>query len=162
MEKLALLAAASSLLERIERIWVRIRNEPHVTGDAKRLKAKWWPDSLSLDDEHSTSGIKIRIATSFTLANDGPVDTSIKDIYMEIIHGRKNLCRLECHPADRIKGITIDRRRVWESDHVEFDGFIPEIDEPPKSLKCKFVVEAAGQGPFRKNLKLPAIVRMTK
>lgn len=160
MDILAVLASLP-LLERIRHMWVRVWNKPDVTGDTKRLKAKWWPASLSLDDEHSTSGIKIRIACSFTLVNHGPVDTNIKDVYMEITHGRKNLCRLECY-SPSIEKIWIDRRGVWPSDRVEFDGFIPEIDEPPKSLKCKFVVEATGQGPFRKNLKLPAIVKMTK
>jgi len=148
------------LLPLLRHTWAALTNRPQVTGDIRRLKAKWWPAHLSLDAERSISGIKIRIAGSFTLANNGPVDTSIKDVYMEITHGRKNLYRLECF-SSRIEGIRIGPRDVWRSGSVEFVGFIPEIDEPPKSLKCKFVVEAAGQRPFRKNLKLPAIVRMT-
>lgn len=143
-------------------VWAALRNRLQVTGDTRRLKAKWWPDYLSLDAEHSISGIKIRIAGSFTLANNGPVDTGIKDVYMKITHGRKNPYRLECFPSHEIEGIKIGPRDVWRSRSVEFDGFIPEIDEPPKSLKCEFVVEAAAQRPFRKNIKLPAIVRMTK
>jgi hypothetical protein len=149
------------LLPLLRHIWAALTGRPQVTGDIKRLKAKWWPDYFSLDAEHSSSGIKIRIAGRFTLANNGRVDTVIKDVYMEIIHGRKNLYRLECF-SPSIERIRMGPRDVWRSGSVEFDGFIPGIDEPPKSLKCKFVVEAAGQRPFRKNLKLPAIVRMTK
>lgn len=150
------------LLPLLRHTWAALTNRPQVTGDTKRLKAMWWPDYLSLDAKWAISGITISIAGNFTLVNNGPVDTSIKDVYVEITHGRKNLRRLECSPRDRIEKIRIGPRDVWKSGPVEFEGFISGIDKSPKSLKCKFVVEAAGQRPFRKNLKLPAIVRMTK
>jgi hypothetical protein len=153
----------AELLRLFRHIWAALANRPQVTGDTKHLTAQWWPESHSLDGERLTSGIKICITCKFTLANDGPVATGIKDVYMEITHGRKNIYRLECYTPESIEeGIRIEPTDVWRSEGVGFSGFIPEIDEPPKSLKCKFVVEAAGQRPFRKNLKLPAIVRTMK
>jgi len=156
------LSAVVASLPLLGHIWATLTGRPQVTGDIKRLKANWWPDYLSLDAKRSISGIAIRIAGNFTLVNNGPVDTAIKDVYIELTHGRKNLGRLECHPADRIEKISIGPRDVWKSGYVEFEKFIPRMDRPHKDLKCKFVVEAAGQRPFHKNLKLPAIVRMTK
>ena len=152
----------AELLRLLRYIWAVLANKPQVTGDTKRLKAMWWPDYLSLDAKWAISGITISITGNFTLVNNGPVDTGIKDVYVEITHGRKNLYRLECYPPHRIEKIRIGSRDVWKSGYVEFEKFVPRTDRPHKDFKCKFVVEAAGQRPFRKNIKIPEIVRTTK
>lgn len=151
--------------------YLAARNRPQVTCDLHGVfKARWYADYIH-DDEGRiiAEGIRIELAIKILLANNGPVDTTLKDAYVVIKHDRKELCRLS-HSLDRyhikvsgkdryfdtskIYGTKIKSRDTWGPHRLEFGGNIWKVKELPQDLKAELIIEPVAQRPVRKKILL--------
>ena len=140
--------------------YLAARNRPDVTCDEYYVsKAVWYPDSIS--DEHGNviaEGITIELVVAFLLANNGPVDTTLKDAYVVIKHDKKKLGLLthirSHYYMGKIHEIQIGPRKAWGNLWLKLAGFLEDVTEPPKDLKAELVVEPVAQRPVRKKVDL--------
>ena len=142
------------IADTVRSAWLTARNRPRVTCDnLTAYQPRWCPDWF-LDDSGNeiASGIQIEVYVNFLLANEGPVDTSIKDIYIDIEHNRNKHDQLRCPlPVQKVE---IAPRRTWGPKSIEFTGSIWDVDEPSHDWKAEFVVEPLAQRPIRRKIKL--------
>ena len=131
-------------------VYLAARDRPQVTVDELGIcQARWCPGCLS--DEKGdviAEGIDIEADIEFLLANNGPVDTSIKSIYLDIKYGKNQHCRLEHSPfypqeryfSRKVQEIEIKPRKIWGPSRLKFSGSIWNVEGPPQGLKCQLVV----------------------
>ena len=142
----------------LQKVYLAARNRPQVTCDLHvRLfeLVRCYPVYGSDEDgKNVVDGITIVLHIKFLLANNGPVDTTLKDIYVLIKHNKKELCRL--HPSlglgEEIRGNKIEARGIWGPRRVKFEGTIWGIEELPQGLKTKLIIQPVAQRPVRKKL----------
>jgi len=132
-------------------VWLAARQRPSVTCDIRLTpQARWSPDWLQDDNgKELASGIQFEIAVNLLLANDGPVDTSMKDIYIELTYHRNKHIKLTSGLP--VQEIAIAPRRSWGPKLISFSGSIWNIDKPPQDVKFQLVVEPLAQRPVRKS-----------
>jgi hypothetical protein len=150
-----------SIISALHAGWVYFRNRPNVTCDIRSVnKARWEPDWI-YDEEGNeiASGIRIEVVVSFLLANEGPVDTTIKDIHINIKRGRNVECRLQDSLARHLddtaqKTIEIGPRKAWGPTALRFSGSWWDVHEPTQDLSAELIVEAVAQQSVSKKIKL--------
>jgi hypothetical protein len=139
------------------------RRIPQVTCDVKGLyKARWSPDFFP--DENGSiiaEGIRIETAGTILLANSGSVDTTVKGVQVVCMSGKKILGQLECSVKSKkggyappLSGVILLPRRIWGPETIRIEGSLWGIDEPPKDLEAKLVIEVVSQRPIKKKIKL--------
>lgn len=105
-------------------------------------------------------GLCIFVEVEILLTNSGPVDTTVKDAFIEVYQSietyrsRKTQCRLDEIRFDRmhvragsreLRGSSIGPRSVWGPERVVFEGFW-ELDTLPERWYARLTVEPIGQG----------------
>lgn len=144
--------------------WVAI-NKPRISCSkvSSYYPAYWGPDCIWNDDgKEIASGIEIIVFVSFLLANEGPVETSIKDIYVEVVDGKRK-GRLEYRPdmkgkspvINKIQDIQIGPRKTWGPYTLRFHGSIWGMDKTSKHTKARLIVEPVAQRRVEKKINLP-------
>ena len=146
-------------------------NRPQVTCNLHGVfKTRWYPDYIPDEDGKTIAeGIRIELTIKFLLANNGPVDTTLKDTYVVIKHNRKELCRLK-HSVDhyhmkmkdkdyyydvsKIYRTQIKSRQTWGPEELKFEGNIWGMEEIPQDLKAELIIEPVAQRPVRKKITL--------
>jgi hypothetical protein len=132
------------------------RQIPRVTCDVKGLyKARWSLDSFP-DESGNTiaEGIRIETAGTILLANSGSVDTTVKDIHVVCMSGKKILGQLQCDYEPSLSGVIINPRRIWGPESIRIEGSLWGINEPPEDLEAELVIEVVSQRPIKKKIKL--------
>lgn len=139
------------------------RNLPRVTCDIKDVyQARSSPDFFP-DENGNTVGEGIRIETLATilLSNSGSVDTTVKDIYVICMSGRRELGQLRCRLMTKrsgyessLSGIILLPRGIWGPKTISIEGSLWNISKPPEDLEAELVIEVVSQRPIRKKLKL--------
>ncbi len=127
------------LTDLIRCVWLAARQRPDVTCDIRLTPQAWWgPDWLQDDNgKELASGIQFEIEVNFLLANRGPVDTSIKDVYIELTYGRNR--HAELTSGLPVQKIAIAPRRSWGPKSIKFYGSIWNIDKLPQDVKFQLV-----------------------
>lgn len=140
------------LTDIIRTVWLAARQRPSVTCDIRLTPQGWWgPDWLHDDKgKELASGIQFKIEVYFLLSNDGPVDTSIKDIYIELTYCQNKHIKLTSGLP--VQTIVIAPRRSWGPKSISFYDSIWNIDNPPQDMKFQLVVEPLAQRPIRKSI----------
>ncbi len=143
------------VLGALRAIWLAVRNRPQVICDIRGVfQPRWHPDWLYDDSGKVVAeGTQISVGIEFLLANNGPVDTMIKDIYIRV-KWKNEQYRLE--PLLRKSAIKpeIGPRKVWGPETVEFVGTVWGMEKPPKNLKGELLVEPVAQHSLRRTIKL--------
>jgi hypothetical protein len=140
--------------------YLAVRNRPGVTCDKiSAYKAIWYPDSIPDEQGNVVAeGIAIELVVSFMLTNNGPVDTTLKDTYVVVKHGKKKLGRLTHISSQYYMGhiheIQIEPRKAWGYLWLKLYGFLEGITEPPEDLKAELVIEVVAQQPVKKKINL--------
>jgi len=135
-------------------------NRPQVTCDLHGVfKARWYPDYIPDEDGKTIAeGIRIELTIKFLLANNGPVDTMLKDAYIVIRRDKKELGRLTHFRSKYWKGkiheIQIRPRKVWGPEYLHFGGFLESVTKVTKDLKAKLIIEPVAQHPLSKKIHL--------
>jgi len=103
-------------------------------------------------------GIRIEVTVGFLIANNGPVDTTIKDIYISIKYNKDKSGRLTSVAWQSAKDIQqkahIMPRGIWGPKYLEFCGCLWDVYERPKDIKAELIVEPVAQKPVKKNIEL--------
>ena len=140
--------------------YLAARNRPQVTCDVHHIfEARWGPDYFHNDDgEIIAEGIRLELTIAFLLANNGPVDTMLKDAYIVIRRDKKELGRLTHFRSKYWKGkiheIQIGPRKVWGPEYLHFGGFLEGVTKVTKDLKAKLIIEPVAQHPLSKKIHL--------
>ena len=139
------------------------RQIPQVTCDIHGVyKARWSPDSFP-DESGNTiaEGIRIETAGTILLVNSGSVDTTVKDVHVVCMSGKKILGQLRCILTAKrsdyelsLSGVIIEPRRIWGPKTIRIEGSLWGINEPPKDLEAELVIEVVSQRPIKKKIKL--------
>ena len=138
-----------------------VTNRPKIICDEVYTSpARWKPDYIpeclrngSANEE--TSGVEILCNVSFSLSNEGAVDTSIKDIYIDVKYvdpkrSQERHSRLDCAFQ---KGVVVGPRRTWSGGAVVC-GTLWGVDELPKNMETTLVIEPVSQKPVCKKIRL--------
>jgi hypothetical protein len=139
------------------RFYLILRNKPKIVCDhISAGPAEWSPDSVpeqvyNTISEEERSGIRIEVRVSFLLSNEGPVDTSIKAIYIDVKHSQGKHHHLSARLQHQIE---IGSRKTWHAEWVEFSGTLWGGDELPKDIEATLVVEPVAHKPVRKKIHL--------
>jgi hypothetical protein len=140
------------LTDLIRRVWLAAMQRPDVRCDIRftpqaRWTPDWWHDDKGKD---LASGIQFEISINFLLANHGPVNTSLQNLYIELTYHRNRHAKLASGLL--VQEIEIAPRRSWGPKSVSFSGSIWNIDKPPQDMKFQLIVEPLGQRPVRKSI----------
>jgi len=143
------------VLSAFRQAWLVLRNRPNVTCDIRHVSGwKWYPDSVH-DDQGKViaEGIHIQGSIEFILANEGPVNTTIKGIHVEVKQRRDIPCRLNYESLcvdERIENrIMIGARGTWGPISLQFGGFWLGVYELAEHPNAELVVEPVAQQPIR-------------
>ena len=121
-------------------IWSYIQNKPRVSCEVTYWEygMRWYPDyCLLYNEKERIEGITIELRLSLLFANDGPVNTSIKSVFIRVLQNNKSLGEL--YPEIKPKGnkpvqtLEIAARAVQKVDSVVFRGFLPNLSVLPKT-----------------------------
>ncbi len=156
-----LLDVIKLLFDFLGRFYRIVTNRPKIICDKVYTSpARYQPDSVpewlrNGSDNEETSGVEILCSVSFLLSNEGAVDTSIKDIYIDVKYidpkrSQERHGRLACVLQ---KGVVIGPRRTW-SGGGEVCGTLRGVDELPKNMETTLVIEPVSQKPVRKKIRL--------
>ena len=145
-----------SIVDVVKAGYKAARNIPHVTCDVKGLyKARWSPDSFHDENGNTIAeGIRIETAGTILLANSGSLDTTVKDVHVVCMSGKKILGQLQCDYESSLSGVIIKPRRIWGPKTIRIEGSLWGIGEPPKDLEAELVIEVVSQRPIKKKIGL--------
>ena len=151
-----ILSLLASLADKFLSFSQLLRHKPRVTCDIHGVFAgKWSPDFFP-EEYGGSEGIQINVPVSLLLANNGSVDTTIKDAYINVRYARNKPIRLT--PIEtvhvKIQGAEIGPRKIWGPHMVTFIGSLWDIYEPPQDLRAELIVEPVAQKPIRRPIKL--------
>lgn len=139
------------------------RNLPRVTCDIKGVyQARWSPDFLPDENGNTVAeGIRIETLGTILLSNSGSVDTTVKDVYVICMSGKKKLGQLQCRLTTKrsgyessLSGVILLPRRIWGPKTIGIEGSLWNISKPPEDLEAELVIEVVSQRPIRKKIKL--------
>jgi hypothetical protein len=139
------------------RFYLILRNKPKIVCDHIHIQpARYTPDSVPESvyytiDEAERNGIAIECRVSFLLSNEGPVDTSIKAIYIDVKHSQGKHHHLNARLQEQIE---IGPRKTWPAEWVEFNGTLWGVDDIPGDIEAELVVEPVAQKPVRRKINL--------
>jgi len=138
----------------IRLVWQAIKNRPQVTCDIHGVYGSRWCLDYLPEELGGNEGILIEVPVEFLLANNGPADTTIKDVYINVRYARIKPVRFAPLPQHKIQGVEIGPRKIWGPHMVTFSGSLWNITEPPKDSRAELVVEPVAQQPVRRQIKL--------
>jgi hypothetical protein len=135
-------------------VWSATGQRPSVTCDIQyTLPARWSPDWFhDQNGKELATGIMFEADVNLLLSNHGSVDTSIKDIYINVRYSKNRNVKLTSSLP--VQQVVISPRRNWGPKSIEFSGSIWGIDKPPDVLKAELVIEPLAQRPIRKQIEL--------
>ena len=151
---------AKSFIGILWHFWLTLNKRPKVTCDIRSVySARWHPESMH--DYKGTiigEGIRIYVIVGFLIANNGPVDTTIKDIYVDIKYNKEKSGRLISVAWQSAKDVQqkahIMPRGTWGPKQWEFEGSLWDGHVLPKNMKAELVVEPVAQRPVRREFTL--------
>lgn len=135
-------------------VWSATGQRPRVTCDVQYvLPARWAPDWFyDQDGKELATGIMLEADVNFLLSNHGSVDTSIKDIYINVRYSKNKNVKLSSYLP--VHKVVISPRRNWGPKSIKFYGSIWGIDKPPDVLRAELVIELLAQRPIIKQIEL--------
>ena len=106
-------------------------------------------------------GIRIETAGTILLANSGSVDTTVKDVHVVCMSGKKKLGQLQCRLMTKrsdyessLSAVIIKPRRIWGPETISMEGSLWNISKPPEDLEAELVIEVVSQRLIKKKIKL--------
>jgi len=145
------------LVDSLLRLYLVLRNRPKIVCDhISTGPARWRPDYVPESvyytiSKEERSGVMIEVRVSFLLSNEGPVDTSIKAIYIDVKHSQGKHHHFNARLQEQIE---IGPRKTWPVNFVEFSGTLWGVDDIPGDMEAELVVEPVAQKPVHKKLRL--------
>lgn len=149
-----------ALVDIVKLAWSVIANRPRLRLEVVDCSPfRWTPRG---------KGLSIWVEVEILLTNSGPVETTVKDAFIEVYQSietyrrGKIQCRLDELRFDtmevragllELRGSSIGPRKMWGPKRVVFKGFW-EVDTLPETWYARLIVEPIGQGRLEERFKL--------
>ena len=145
-------------------LWLNVNKRPKVTCDIREVDTARWTPDLWYDEgsDDVVEGIRIKVRVGFLIANNGPVDTTIKDIYIGVKYNKGKSGRLtsdDWQSEQAEKNILqqqthIMPRGTWGPKELDFSGSLFDENELPMNIEAELVVEPVAHRPVRRKINL--------
>ena len=139
-------------------IYLTVKKRPKITCDIRySCQAQWYPDFWAPEGE-LLEGISIKVIVPFLIANNGPVDTTIKNIYVSLKYDEDKSVSLFAQDSDIYKDkeqpTQIMPRSIWGVTKLEFSLFLANVHELPANIEAELVIEPVAHRPVRRKINL--------